>query len=109
MQILPLNKSTFPSINLVYNADETVFFRKDNFENEQNLDVLFYNFLNNARDEASNNYSTFFLTDREKLSQYIDVISLENPETDIFTTWLASDADRQLNTKTDFWAIFLSS
>jgi hypothetical protein len=105
MQILPLNKSTFPSINLVYNADETVFFRKDNFENEQNLDVLFYNFLNNARDEASNNYSTFFLTDREKLSQYIDVISLENPETDIFTTWLASDADRQLNTKTDFWVV----
>lgn len=105
MEIRPLNKTTFPSLRLKYNLDSTLNVNSDNFENEQNLDVLLNNFLSDARDTSSNKYSNFYLTNRVNLSQNIEFKELANPEVEVFTTWLASDADKQLNTKTDFWTI----
>ena len=105
MEIRPLNKTTFPSLRLSYDLDPTLNVSSDNFENEQNLDILLSNFLSNARDESSNKYSNFYLTDRVNLSRNIEFKELANPAVEIFTTWLASDADKQLNTKTDFWTV----
>lgn len=103
MDLKFLDKNTFPSIELSYNLDNTVSIRNDNFENEQNLDILLYNFLKDSRDESSNKYSTLYLTDRRKLSDYIEIKSLSSSPVEVFTTWLASDADRLLTTKTDYW------
>jgi len=105
MEIKPLNKESFPSIRLNYELDSTAKVVKDNFENEQNLDILLNNFLKDARDTASNKYSNFYLTDRVNLSKNLEFKSLENPKIEKFTTWLASDADQLLTTKTDFWTL----
>jgi hypothetical protein len=105
MEIAPLNKTTFPSIRLNYNLDSTVSFTSDNFENEQNLDILLNNVLYKSRDIASNKYSNFYLTDRKPLASNIEFKELATPRIEKFTTWLASDADRLLNTKTDFWTV----
>ena len=45
MDLKFLDKNTFPSIEFSYDLDKTVTVRNDNFENEQNLDILLYNFL----------------------------------------------------------------
>ena len=103
MDLKFLDKNTFPSIEFSYDLDKTVTVRNDNFENEQNLDILLYNFLKESRDESSNKYSTLYLTDRQKLSDYIEIKSLSSSSVEVFTTWLASDADKLLTTKTDFW------
>lgn len=105
MEIKALNKNSFPSIRLNYNLDSTLNVTKDNFENEQNLDILLNNFLKEARDISSNKYSNFYLTDRKDLESNVNFKSLGNPAIEKFTTWLASDADKLLNTKTDFWTL----
>ena len=103
MDVFFLNKETFPSVKLNYDLDPTLSLNKDIFENEQNLQIYLYDFLKDARDESSNKYSNFYLTDRLPLKNKFKVRELQNPEVEVFTTWLASDADKQLNTKTDFW------
>ena len=102
MEIQSLNKTTYPSIQLTYDLDSTLSIKNDNFENEQNLDILLNNFLKDSRDASSNKYSNFYLTDRISLEDNIEFKSLENPKIEKFTTWLASDADKLLTTKTDF-------
>jgi len=103
MDILPLNKTTFPSIALNYDLDSTVSVSKDIFENEQNLQIYLYDFLKDSRDESSNKYTNFYLTNRIPILDKLKVRELQNPEIEVFTTWLASDADKLLNTKTNFW------
>lgn len=105
MEIQALNKTTYPSIRLNYDLDSTLSLKNDNFENEQNLDILLHNFLKDSRDASSNKYSNFYLTDLTGLQDNIEFKSLENPKIEKFTTWLASDADKLLTTKTDFWNI----
>jgi len=103
MDILPLNKETFPSISLNYDLDNTITVEKDVFENEQNLQIYLYDFLKDSRDVSSNKFSNFYLTDRFILKDKLSVRELENPQVEVFTTWLASDADKLLGTKTNFW------
>jgi len=103
MEIIPLNKLSFPSIRLNYDIDKSLSLVKDNFENEQNVELFLYDFFKEGRDSSSNKYSNFFLTDRDNLTDKVEIRSLENPKIDVFTTWLASDADQTLNTKTDYW------
>jgi hypothetical protein len=103
MDIIPLNKDTFPSITLNYDLDNTVTIAKDVFENEQNLQIYLYDFLKDARDESSNKYSNFYLTNRFTLKDKLSIRELQNPEVEVFTTWLASDADKTIGTKTNFW------
>lgn len=105
MEVKVLTNSNFASLSTKYGVDNNVEIITDSKSSYQGLNLNLSNSLLSANDSSINFYSSFYLTDSKKYSDFVKIAPLTLPSQFTFTSYIAFGSNNNLNTA----SLFLSS